>query len=142
MGQRTLYYTMPFYLEDLEQLKCTNPDCDHTAHDKMLFLNQQCHPGAGAKVCINAMEGVLTATCLECDAMVCEIAIASNKTHEEAIVGEEASRQLYAALVSTIAHYAGADRKPEEEHTVLLRNIQVITRYRKHYGIGTGKAAS
>ena len=124
-----------FYLEDLTKLKCQNPECDHTGHDKSLILNQACHPGAGQKVTANAMEGVLTIQCNECDGIVCEIAIASNSTHSDAVLAEEAARQLYGSLCNTLAHYLHATPDPKREAQVLKSTMDVIDRYRKHYGI-------
>jgi hypothetical protein len=127
------------YLEQLEQLKCGNPDCDHTSHDKALILGQNCHPFAGTKVTVNAMEGFLTVQCNDCEAMVCEIAIASQATIEGKTVGEEASSQLYAALIMTLSHYMADTPDKTKEDSMLKQVMDVINRYRAHYGVDLPK---
>lgn len=123
------------YLEDLTKLKCQNPECDHTGHDKALILNQACHPEAGQKVTANAMEGVLTIQCNECGGIVCEIAIASNSTHDDLLLAEEASRQLYGSLCNTLAHFFHKVPDKKREAEVLKTTMDTIDRYRNHYQI-------
>lgn len=123
-----------FYLEDLEKLKCMEPDCDHTSHDKVLIINKECHPFASMQVEVNAMEGVLVVKCEECSSIVCEVAIASNSTYEQSLIGEEASRQMYGTVVNLLKHIT-SPKPPEDMGRLLKDTMDVVDRYRNHYGV-------
>lgn len=123
------------YAEELEKLKCGNPDCDHKAHDSILILEQKCHPGAGTKVSVNAMEGFLTVCCSECGELICDIAVASHATIEGSMIGEEASKQLYNAIIQVLAHYMADSPDKSKEDAMLRQTMDVVNRYRAHYKV-------
>ena len=123
------------YLEDLLKMKCANPECDHTAHDSLIVLNQACHAGAGFAIQANAMEGIIHIRCNNCNSFVADIAVASRDTIEAAAVAEEAAKQLYNAMIQVLAFYMGSDKSKEKEDPMLKETMQVINRYRAHYKV-------
>lgn len=64
----------PLTRAELDQTKCNNPGCDHTAHDSGLLLLAGCHPHAGVVVLYRL--GVLTISCNECQKLAAEIEVA------------------------------------------------------------------
>lgn len=60
---------------DLDEMTCAIPGCDHTAHDG-LFLHSSCHPQSGTWAEYQPKTGVLRVTCVECDLLLAEVAVA------------------------------------------------------------------
>jgi hypothetical protein len=65
----------PYTRADLDAKKCGNPGCDHSAHDKPLYVHAPCH--LDAPPWFAYYDGVLVVTCSVCDAFVCGIRVAS-----------------------------------------------------------------
>lgn len=64
--------------QELDKLKCGNPECT-APNCKTLYLHSRCHPEAPLDV--KYTEGVLTFNCIECEALVVEIAVAPGPLH-------------------------------------------------------------
>jgi hypothetical protein len=59
---------------ELDQMVCGTPDCDHSAHDGPLVFHSQCHPEAPTWAEYD--RGILTITCAECEALLCQVEVA------------------------------------------------------------------
>lgn len=65
------------YIEDLNQMQCSDPNCTHD-HKEGLVLNSACHIGAPTTVMYR--KGVLEIKCAVCDQKIADIAVASKIT--------------------------------------------------------------
>jgi hypothetical protein len=63
--------------ELLDNMVCSNPDCNHTAHDSEMYLHSKCHPESPAW-CIY-YGGVITVICAECENIIADILVASGQ---------------------------------------------------------------
>lgn len=67
---------MALVKEQLDEMHCTRPGCDHTGHDG-LMMHARCHeedpPWAEYK------DGVMTFTCSVCDRFVAAFEVASER---------------------------------------------------------------
>lgn len=66
------------FLEDFQGMGCSNPDCDKEGgcgHE--MFLHSHCHPKSPTWAKYDG--GVLVIVCAECEAAVCQIAVASRE---------------------------------------------------------------
>jgi hypothetical protein len=70
--------------EQLDQLRCGNPECDHTNCFE-LYLHSACHPKAGLQVMYSKLDGTMTVSCAECDATVVVFQV-SSEAAEEALI--------------------------------------------------------
>jgi len=59
---------------ELDQMKCSNPDCDHSAHDSEMYFWPSCHPDS--PTISNYYKGILTIRCIECDQIVLQVEVA------------------------------------------------------------------
>ncbi len=65
---------MIYYLEDLKQSKCDNPEC--TSCDNEIFFAAKCHPHTGMIAYFN--KGKVTFRCKKCKQLIIKIAIPNN----------------------------------------------------------------
>jgi hypothetical protein len=65
----------PLYKEDLKDLKCP---CGRPGCEDPLFFHSQCHPAAPTWT--SYFDGVLTISCVVCDKIIAQIAVASRES--------------------------------------------------------------
>ena len=70
---------MTLYLEDLENLQCNHPNCDHTSHDAEMYFHGRCHPDSPTWTLFNRVSGEIFVVCAECEREVACIAVARKK---------------------------------------------------------------
>jgi len=58
--------------QDLEELTCANPECDHK-YDDELILASQCHTGAPMRVAYDRLLGQIIVRCAICELEVIRI---------------------------------------------------------------------
>lgn len=98
--------------QELDRRRCSNPACDHTAHDG-LFLHGRCHPRRGVEVEYRAK--VLHIRCKICKAKVVDVAVAEG-------AGQCALEQRYAdadtaeAELKELRSTEARERRAEERY--------------------------
>jgi len=77
---------MPLFLHQMDAMAargCQTPGCTHGEHDRVLYMNQRCHPGAGVRVQYEDDDhpepcaAVLRLRCQRCTQDICSIALAA-----------------------------------------------------------------
>lgn len=68
------------FAEDLDQIACDAPGCDHTTHDHEIYLHSRCHPDVPTWTSYRA--GVLSTWCAACGRQVSAVAVAGRAAAE------------------------------------------------------------
>lgn len=63
--------------ELLDNMLCSNPNCDHTSHDSEMYIHSNCHPEAPTWCIYDG--GVLSVICSECENYIADILVASGQ---------------------------------------------------------------
>jgi hypothetical protein len=71
------------YLEDLQHLSCSDPDCPDT-HDGPLYWRSRCHPTVGTWVVFQPGSTHLHVICAKCEQLIARVAVASRRGVDEA----------------------------------------------------------
>ena len=66
---------MTLFKEDLDEVRCQSPGCDHKDHDDGFFLHGRCHMESGMEV--QYMDGQLFVRCNTCKTQVAAVAVSS-----------------------------------------------------------------
>ncbi len=61
---------------ELDEMRCANTNCDHSAHTGPLILASYCHPESGQKVIYRSDTHTLIIRCKTCDELLVAIAVA------------------------------------------------------------------
>jgi hypothetical protein len=62
----------------LDNMHCSTPGCDHSAHDGLMLVGK-CHPRAAQTACYR--DGVLVIACALCRKIVMRIAVEAHDGH-------------------------------------------------------------
>ncbi len=70
---------MALYREDLDQIQCTFPGCDHKFHTSVFYWHGACHMNSTAWVSYDRATGILTVECAECSQVIGRVYVASKE---------------------------------------------------------------